>query len=66
MAYLITHFWPGPTVDEYNATVAAIHPLAYRNWVRSIRASASVSAGRALIGASSAARTPSTISSDLH
>jgi len=26
MAYLITHFWPGATVDQYNATVAVVHP----------------------------------------
>jgi hypothetical protein len=26
MAYLITHFWPGATEEQYNATVAAIHP----------------------------------------
>jgi hypothetical protein len=26
MAYLITHFWPGATVDQYNATVSAVHP----------------------------------------
>jgi hypothetical protein len=26
MAYLITHFWPGGTVDQYNATVSAVHP----------------------------------------
>ena len=26
MAYLITHFWPGATEDQYNTTVAAVHP----------------------------------------
>ena len=26
MAYLITHFWPGATEDQYRATVAAVHP----------------------------------------
>jgi hypothetical protein len=26
MAYLITHFWPGATMDQYNATVAVVHP----------------------------------------
>jgi hypothetical protein len=26
MAYLITHFWPGATQDQYNATVAVVHP----------------------------------------
>ena len=26
MAYLITHFWPGATDEQYKATVAAIHP----------------------------------------
>jgi hypothetical protein len=26
MAYLITHFWPGATVDQYNATIAVVHP----------------------------------------
>jgi hypothetical protein len=26
VAYLITHFWPGATVDQYNATVAVAHP----------------------------------------
>ena len=25
MAYLLTHFWPGATVDEYKATIAAVH-----------------------------------------
>ena len=24
MAYLLTHFWPGGTVDEYNTTLAAV------------------------------------------
>ena len=26
MAYLITHFWPGGTEQQYRATVAAAHP----------------------------------------
>jgi selenophosphate synthase len=26
MAYLMTHFWPGGTEDQYNATVAIVHP----------------------------------------
>jgi hypothetical protein len=26
MAYLLTHFWPGATVDEYKASIAAVHP----------------------------------------
>ena len=26
MAYLMTHFWPGATEDQYKATVAAVHP----------------------------------------
>lgn len=26
MAYLITHFWPGATKDQYEATVAVVHP----------------------------------------
>jgi hypothetical protein len=26
VAYLITHFWPGATEDQYNATVAVVHP----------------------------------------
>ena len=25
MAYLITHFWPGATMDQYDATVAVMH-----------------------------------------
>ena len=25
MAYLITHFWPGATEDQYNATIAVVH-----------------------------------------
>ncbi len=25
MAYLITHFWPGATMDQYNATAAVMH-----------------------------------------
>src|ERR1700726_4569130 len=28
MASLITHFWPGATVDQYRATVAVVHPPA--------------------------------------
>jgi selenophosphate synthase len=28
MAYLMTHFWPGGTEDQYRAMVAAVHPLA--------------------------------------
>ena len=24
MAYLLTHFWPGGTVEEYNKTLAAV------------------------------------------
>ena len=24
MAYLITHFWPGATEDQYNATIALL------------------------------------------
>jgi hypothetical protein len=28
MAYLITHFWPGATEAQYNATVAVVHPPA--------------------------------------
>ena len=26
MAYLITHFWPGATDEQYRATVAVVHP----------------------------------------
>lgn len=26
MAYLITHFWPGATQEQYDATVAVVHP----------------------------------------
>ena len=26
MAYLLTHFWPGATVDQYEASIAAVHP----------------------------------------
>jgi hypothetical protein len=26
MAYLMTHFWPGATEDQYWATVGAVHP----------------------------------------
>jgi len=26
MAYLLTHFWPGGTEEQYRATVAAVHP----------------------------------------
>lgn len=26
MAYLMSHFWPGGTEDQYRATVAAVHP----------------------------------------
>jgi hypothetical protein len=26
MAYLITHFWPGASEDQYRATVAKVHP----------------------------------------
>jgi hypothetical protein len=26
MAYLMTHFWPGGTQDQYSAMTAAIHP----------------------------------------
>ena len=26
MSYLMNHFWPGGTKDEYRATVAAVHP----------------------------------------
>jgi hypothetical protein len=26
MAYLLTHFWPGGTDDQYRATIAVVHP----------------------------------------
>ncbi len=26
MAYLLTHFWPGGTAEQYRATAAAVHP----------------------------------------
>ena len=26
MAYLITHFWPGATEEQYRTMVAAVHP----------------------------------------
>ena len=26
MPYLLTHFWPGWTEDQYRATLAAVHP----------------------------------------
>ncbi len=26
MTYLMTHFWPGATEDQYRATVQAVHP----------------------------------------
>jgi hypothetical protein len=26
MAYLMSHFWPGATVDQYEATIAVVHP----------------------------------------
>ena len=26
MAYMVTHFWPGASEDQYNATVAVVHP----------------------------------------
>ena len=26
MSYLMTHFWPGGTEDEYRTTLAAVHP----------------------------------------
>jgi hypothetical protein len=25
MAYLLTHFWPGGTEEQYRATIAAVH-----------------------------------------
>ena len=26
MSYVLTHFWPGGTEEQYRATVAALHP----------------------------------------
>jgi hypothetical protein len=26
MPYLLTHFWPGATEEQYRATLAAVHP----------------------------------------
>jgi hypothetical protein len=26
MTYLLTHFWPGATEEQYRATIAAVHP----------------------------------------
>ena len=26
MTYLLTHFWPGGTMEQYRKTVAAVHP----------------------------------------
>lgn len=26
MAYLMSHFWPGGTVEQYEATIAVVHP----------------------------------------
>jgi len=26
MAYLLSHFWPGATEDQYRATIAVVHP----------------------------------------
>ena len=26
MAYVMTHFWPGATEEQYRATLAAVHP----------------------------------------
>ena len=26
MAFLLTHFWPGGTEEQYRATLAAVHP----------------------------------------
>ena len=26
MAYLLSHFWPGATKDEYMATIEVVHP----------------------------------------
>ena len=28
MAYMTTHFWPGGTQEQYQATVAVVHPPA--------------------------------------
>lgn len=27
MAYLMTHFWPGGTQEQYEAMIATVHPL---------------------------------------
>ncbi len=26
MAYLLTHFWPGGTEEQYRATLGVVHP----------------------------------------
>jgi len=26
MTYLLTHFWPGATEEQYRATIAVVHP----------------------------------------
>jgi hypothetical protein len=26
VAYLLTHFWPGATEEQYRATIAVVHP----------------------------------------
>lgn len=26
MAYLMTHYWPGATMEQYNKTVGVLHP----------------------------------------
>ena len=26
MAYLLTHFWPGGTIEQYQKTIAVVHP----------------------------------------
>jgi hypothetical protein len=26
MAFLLTHFWPGETEEQYRATIAVVHP----------------------------------------
>jgi hypothetical protein len=26
MAYLMTHFWPGATEEQYRASLAVVHP----------------------------------------
>jgi hypothetical protein len=26
MSYMVTHFWPGASEDQYKATVAVVHP----------------------------------------